>query len=398
MLQGRGPGIGHGAGRGTEALRQAVELHLHRLADALVRAPGLVRDRRHRGLDDRLEALAGHAGAGAQAVVQRLFHGPGEARVGHGHVPVELLLPVQQLLVQLLVATLHLLHQGLQLVRHIGQCVGLQLQRPEGLLPLMNERERAEHGGDLRVQLPRHPNALAAADGRHQAQHGRCRHPGHRGAECQGQPLDGLRQDRADGLEIRRALEREHGALEGDDHAEEGAEHAQHHQQADQVRRERQPGQGDALALDAQAHGVLQRRMHAAEPVVQVLQWLRHVGQRSGQRGRGHAETPDFERAEHVHPADGHGHAQGDSARTDKTRAHPDDARQAEGKGDRQDCSARCIAVHWCCFASILSASIIPATGCKRSSSSASRASRNSRTKVSSHAPGAGTACASPGR
>jgi hypothetical protein len=78
--------------------------------------------------------------------------------------------------------------------------------------------------------LARDLDALAAAQGRHQAQQRRGRDAGHRGAKRQAQALDGRGQRGADGLQIGRAFEREHGALEGDHHAQEGAEHAEHDQ------------------------------------------------------------------------------------------------------------------------------------------------------------------------
>jgi len=67
-------------------------------------------------------------------------------------------------------------------------------------------------------------------------------------------------------VQVGRALQREDGAFEGDNHAQEGAQHAEHDQQAHEVGRERRPGQGHALAVDALAHRLAQAGVDAIEP------------------------------------------------------------------------------------------------------------------------------------
>ena len=70
---------------------------------------------------------------------ERLAHGVGQAGVGHAHFAVELGLAAQQLLVELLVAAFHAVHQGLQAADHLGQGGGLHLQRPISLLALVRQ-------------------------------------------------------------------------------------------------------------------------------------------------------------------------------------------------------------------------------------------------------------------
>jgi len=97
-----------------------------------------------------------------------------------------------------------------------------------------------------------------------------------------------------------------------------------HHQQADQIRRERQTRQGAAFTFDARTHGALQGGRQAVEPVAQLRQWLRHLGQRLRQRGRGFTKAPDLLRTQQVDGADGQGHGQRDGAGADKAPADPD--------------------------------------------------------------------------
>ena len=230
LRQRGGPGVGHGVGGAAELGGQATQLGLHGVSHPLVQAQRFLSDGSHGRLNHRPQAVARRAGAGGQAVLQRAGDGRGQPRVGRTGLTVELVLALQQFGVQLLAAAFHLLSQGLQLVHHGGQGAGLLLQGLEGFLPLVGQREGPQHGGNAAVELARGLGTLAPAQRRQQAQHGRRRHPGHRGAERQAQALDGCGQRAADRGQVGRAFQRKHGALEGDDHAQEGAQHAQHDQ------------------------------------------------------------------------------------------------------------------------------------------------------------------------
>ncbi len=74
-------------------------------------------------------------------------------------------LAAQQLGVQLLVAALHAVHQGLQAADHFGQGACLHLQRPVSFLPLVCQRKWSEHVGDAAVQQPARVHPLAPAQG-----------------------------------------------------------------------------------------------------------------------------------------------------------------------------------------------------------------------------------------
>ena len=240
---------------------------------------------------------------------------------------------LEQLGVEQLAALFHAIHHGLQLVHHLGQGMGLLLQCLEGFLALVHQRKRSQHGVDGRVQPPHHIQPFTAADGRHQAQHGRRGHTHHRRTKGQAQALDGCGQCRANGLQVGRAFQRKHGALEGHHHAQEGAQHAQHHQQADQVRRERRAGQGDTFTLHPRAHGVLQRRVQTRQPVAQVVGCCVQLGECLCQRGRGRAELLQLPRTRHVHPGNHQRHGQGQPAGAEEARTHPGHSRQAKDKG-----------------------------------------------------------------
>ena len=346
VLQGRGPGLGHAARGVAPALGQAAELRLHGGAQALVLAGGFLRDGRHGFLHHGLQALACGARAGAQAFLERALHRLRQPPVGLVRFHVEGGLAGEQLVVQLLVATVDLAHERLQLVRHRRQRTGLLLQRVERRLALLRQREGAKHGGGAGVQQAGRVGALAPAQRRHQTEHGGGGHTHHRGAKGQTQAFDGRGQRRTNGLQVGRAFEREHHALEGDHHAQEGAQHAEHDQQADQVGRERQAGQRTALAFDALAHRIAQGGGHALQPVGQRGQRLRHVGQRLRQRRGGLPVAPDFLGAEQVHATDEHGHGQRKGAGAHETRAHPHDGRQPQGKGSEEKQSVQGVAVH----------------------------------------------------
>ncbi len=288
LLQRRRPGLRNAARGGIELLRQGIDLALRHRTHALVQALRLLHDLRHRRGDDRADALAGSDRARLQAVLERSADAARELAIGPRDRVLQLCLPCQQLRIELLAAAFDALHHRFESVHHLRQGICLRLHRAHRLLPLVHAREREQGRRDQRVEPAGQLQPFAPADRRHQAQHGRSRDAGHRGAEGKAQALDRRRQRGADRLQVGRALQCEHGALEGDDHAEEGAQHAEHDQQAHEIGRQRRTGQAHALALDAQAHGIAQGRRHLRQPVRELRQRLRHVSQRrgSGQRSR----------------------------------------------------------------------------------------------------------------
>ena len=326
LRQRGGPGVGHAVGGAAELGGQATELGLHSVAHALVQAQRFLGHTGHGRLHHRPQAVAGGAGAGGQAVLQRAGDRRGQHGVGRAGFNVELVLALQQLGVELLAAALHLLGQGLQLAHHGGQ--GLEV-----FVSLVGQREGSQHGGDAAVELARSVSALAPAQRRQQAQHGRRCHPGHRGAKRQAQAFDGRGQRAADRGQVGGAFQRKHGALEGDDHAHEGAQHAQHDQQAHQVWGERGARQAHTFALHPQAHRVAQGCVHTGQPGLKLGQGLLQLVQRAGQRGRGGAELAQLERAQQIDGGDHQRHPEGQPAAAHKSPADPGHDGQAHGKG-----------------------------------------------------------------
>jgi hypothetical protein len=94
------PGVGHAAGGGLEAGREAVELLLHRLRERVVQRGRLARDAGHGGFDHGLDGRARDARAFGQAVLQRLVDRRGQARIGGLGTVVEVVLPRGKALVQ----------------------------------------------------------------------------------------------------------------------------------------------------------------------------------------------------------------------------------------------------------------------------------------------------------
>jgi hypothetical protein len=179
--------------------------------------------------------------------------------------------------------------------------------------------------------------ALAAAERGHQAQHRRGGNTCNRGAESQAEALYRHRQRRAHGFQVGGFFQREYGALERDDHAEEGAEHPQHDQQADQVGRQGRAGQAGALALDTQAYWVLQRNVQARQKAVQVRLLIRDGAQPRGEAGSRLAETVQLEGAGEIHREDQRRHRHRHGAGIDEAKADPDDRERAgeEGKTEQ---------------------------------------------------------------
>ena len=182
-VQGGSPGIRHLARGALPLGRKCLQLGVGGRTQSLVRALGLLRQGDHRLFDHGANRLASLARTGAQAVLQRCPHGAGQLGVGRGGFAVKALLLGQQLFTQLTVAALKALHQAVQALGNQRQGLGLGLQGQEHFFAPMGRRERPEQRGDARIEQAHRLQPLAAAHGRQQAQHGRRRHPGNRGAK-----------------------------------------------------------------------------------------------------------------------------------------------------------------------------------------------------------------------
>ena len=322
------PGIGHLAGSALPLAGERLHLRPGQFAQLRMRLPGFLRQGVHGLLDHRPDHLTGLAGAGLQTALQRGPHRAGQLGVGRRGLLVKRLLPLQQLVVQLPVAALQPVHQPLEVLCDQRQGLCLGLQGMEHFVATVRWRERPQHRGNADIEQAQRLQALAAAQRQQQTQHGRCGHPGHRGAERQPQPLDGRRQRGTDRLQVRRDLQRQHGPLEGHHHAQKSAQHAQHDQQPHQIRRQRRTRQRHARTLDPLAHRPAQRRGQALQPCAQVRQRLRHVGQR-GRQGRCRCAKPHQLRStQHIHPAHQHCHRQRQRARPHEPPGHPAHRRQ----------------------------------------------------------------------
>ncbi len=213
-----------------------------RAGDGRVQRRRFARDAGHRHLHRRLDRRAGRACTVGDALRQRLLDGFGQPAVCSVCAVMERGLARGQPGGHGLVLLLDRRHHGLEPVDQRGHDVRLPLHQPERLFALVRTRERAQRGGDAGIERQRGLDPLAAAQRGKQAQHGRRGHAGDRCAERESQALDGRGQRRADGVEIRRAFERDTGAAQRRHHAQERAEHAQQYQQADEIRGQRRAG------------------------------------------------------------------------------------------------------------------------------------------------------------
>ncbi len=243
---------------------------------------------------------------------------------------METLLAGEQLFAKLAALLGHLVHHRVEPADQLGQRLGLRLERRVGLLALVGERESAQHAGDPAVEQLADLQALAPAERGDQAEHGRGGDAGNRGAEGDAEALDRCGQRGTDGVQVGGALQRQHGAVQGDDHAEKGAEHAEQDQQADEVGRDGGAGQSDALAFDAQTHGVLQRSRHLLQPFADVVDAVRNIAEHPGQRRRVAVEAPHFERTEHVNRGDDAGDGKRQRTAADVADGDPGDGGEAE--------------------------------------------------------------------
>ena len=339
LLAGEGglPCRGRRRGCGAEAGRQCLQLLLHGGADGLLQGAGLARHACQRGLHHRLQCRADRACAAVHAGLHRGDQRGGELGLGRFGAGMEAFLARGLLRGGVGGLPFDAGDHGLQAFDQFRHQRGLLLQQAEGFLTLERLRMRVQRGGDRIVQPLRDQHALAPAEGRQQAEDGRRGHARDRGAESETQPLDRRGQRAADRVDVGGAFQRQAGAAQGHHHAQQGAQHAQQHQQADQVRRERRGGQGDAFAFHAQAHGLAQAGMQRCQPGLQAVARGRGVVQRVGERCGGLAIALQFHGTGHVARADHQGdhHAQG--VRADVADADPADDGQAgeeEGGGE----------------------------------------------------------------
>jgi len=253
------PGVVDGADGLRELAGDAGKLGFHRAEQRVVQAARFGGDAGHGGRDDRLDRFGRRRRAVFEAGLERLVDGLREFGVQPLGFFVEALLANEQLFGKLAALFGHLAHHGVEFADQFGQRLCLRLQGLEGFLALVGERETTQYAGDPAVEQLADLQALALTERGDQAEHGGGGDAGDRSAESDAEALDRRGECRADGVQVGRAFQRQHGAVQGDDHAEEGAEHAEKDQQPDEVRRDPRTGQGDALAFDAQANGVLQR-------------------------------------------------------------------------------------------------------------------------------------------
>ena len=269
LVERLGPGVGHLACGALPLRAEVLQLLTGVFSQPLVGALGLLCQRRHGLFHHRAHGGGGLLGTGAQAVLQRCAHGLRQLGVGGRGLFVKPLLLRQQLVVELAVAALQPLHHGLQAVGNQRQGLGLRLQGLQCVLSPLGGREGTEQRGDACIQLADRLQPFTAAQGGQQAQCGRRSHPRDRRTKRQAQSLDGRSQCVADGFQVARGLQGEHGTVERHHHAHKGAQHAQHHQQSHQVGRERWARQGHSLAFDALPNRVAQCRVQAFQPGLQ---------------------------------------------------------------------------------------------------------------------------------
>ncbi len=246
-----------------------------------------------------------------------------------------MLLAADQALVQRLALPLHRRHHGLQLADQFGHALGLlpqQLERLLALMALMGLRVGAQGGRDLRVEHLPGLQSLAPAQRRGKTQHRGRGHARQRRTERQPQALHRRGQRGADGLQVRRTVQRHAGAVQRDYHAEEGAQHAQQHQEAGQVRRQRRARQADALAFDAQAHRIAQGRGQLLEPGAEARGGRGQVRHGACQGGGGLVEAMQFQPTHQVEPADEHRDGQRQRVRADVAGTDPAHGDQANDK------------------------------------------------------------------
>ncbi len=165
---------------------------------------------------------------------------------------------------------------------------------------------------------------IAPAQRGEQPQHGGSGHARNRSTERESQPFDRCGERGADGIEVRRALQRLAGAPQGRHHAQQRPQHAQQHEQANQIRRQRRSRHGDALTLDAQPHRIAQARMDRLEPHTQARRSRGQARDGPRQRISGLTVAPQLKRARNVASAHQQRHGQRQRIRADV--AHPDPA------------------------------------------------------------------------
>ena len=331
-------GLRQCGGGGGELRVHLGQLLLGVVQQALVQGLGLLGQLCHGGLHHGANAVAGQLQALAEAGAQRLVHRLRQTRVGAVHLllhhVLKAVLAGQQLGVGFFGVGGYLRHQGLQLLQHLRQGLGLLRQRQVTLLLLVRERKALQLGVGQGVELLRGEGAFTPCQAAHQAQHGRGGHARHRGAKGQAQAFDGFGERSPHARNRVGAFEREHRAVEGDHHAQKSAQHAQHDQQAHQVRGEHRAGQGHTLALQALAHRVLQGRRQRDEPVAQLGQVGRNLVQPLAKCGRGGAVLAQLPSTKAINSANQQRHDQHQKVAAGHGRRHPDQGQCAQTQCD----------------------------------------------------------------
>ena len=326
---------------GAELVGHAVQLPAHLGRQRGLQLGAFAAQARQRCFHGGLQRSAGQAGALGGTLRQRALHRRRQPGVGRMGLLIEAALAGLQAFGQRGLLALHRRHAVGDALDQRGQQRGLLLQQPQGGFALVQRGEGAQRGGQQRVEPLGDQQALAAAQGGHQAQHGGRSHAGHRCAEGKAQPPDRRGQRIADGAQAFGACQRSTRAVQRDHHAQKGAHHAQQHQQARQVRHEHRRRQAGARAFDALAHGIAQAVGQRCKPVGQV-------GGRRGGQGLQHAAcgvcaapvAPQLPRAQQVERRYAERDGQRQRVSGAVAQRHPADGGQA-GR-ERRSAGCRC--------------------------------------------------------
>jgi len=258
LAQGAAPGV---AGVGLalfEAVAERTQLGLHRIAHVVLQLRGLLAQPGQGLRHQRLQCFAHGTRALRHAVLQGLLQGAGQLLLALFGGLLERLLAAEQALARVAAVQFDRGADRFQALHQCRQQPGLGLQQTEGFGALPALRMHVQGGGNARIQLLHHAEALTPAQRRQQAEHGRGGDTGDGGAEGHGQALDWCAERTADGLQVGGAFQCQAGAAQSRHHAEQGSEHAEQNQQADQIGGEGRAGQGGAFALHAQADAIAQ--------------------------------------------------------------------------------------------------------------------------------------------
>ena len=190
VAQGAAPGLS-GVGLALfKAAAECAQLGLHRVAHAVLQLRGLLAQPGQRVRHQRLQRFAHGTRALRHAVLQGLLQGAGQLLLAQFGRLLELLLAAEQALTGAAAVLLNRGADRFQPLHQRRQQPGLGLQQAErfGTLPAL--RMHVQGGGNAGVELLHHAEALASAQCRQQAEHGRGGDTGDGGAEGDGQALD----------------------------------------------------------------------------------------------------------------------------------------------------------------------------------------------------------------